>query len=206
MALSQKQIAARRSQKLAAIHVGQNQLGLDDETYRSMVERVSATVSESGKGVRSAAQLNERGLNAVLDELRRLGASQPTAQRPRGRSKPAHYPGKPHNYDDLPGEISKIEALLAELKLTWAYADGICKRMHGIDRVAWCNKRQQLVAIIAALHVEQEKRSLLAEIQAHCERLGLTIEQVETELKLVTGWQRQRRALKGAAAKLEERT
>lgn len=185
-----------RRQKLAAIHVAKSQLKLDDDTYRALIERVSALVSDDGTSVRSSADLSARGLNAVLDEMRRLGADKPTAQYPRGRAKPAHYPGTPHNIDELPAEISKIEALLSDLQLSWAYADGIAKRMHGIDRVAWCTKREQLVSIIAALHVEQEKRQLLTSITEQCARTGRTLDQLAASMNLANGWQRRRSTLK----------
>lgn len=185
-----------RRQKLAAIHVAQSQLGMDDDAYRALILRVSASVSSTGTGVRSAADLDLRGLNAVLDEMRRLGATQPTKVGPKGRAKPAHFPGTPHNFDGMPAEIAKIEALLADLTLSWSYADAIAKRMHGIERVAWCRKPAQLVSIIAALHVEQEKRQLLGSIGEYAEKNGTTLDALAERFALSPGWQRRRSTLK----------
>jgi phage gp16-like protein len=188
-----------RRQKLAAIHVAKAQLGLDDDTYRQLLERVSAA---RGKACRSAADLTADQAFHVLDELRRLGAVRPTTVGPKGRAKPAHYPGTPHNMNWLPGEITKIEALLADLGLTWAYADAIAARMFRIERVAWCKKREQLVAIIAALHVEQEKRDLLGSITDYCNKAQTTLDEIAARFKLANGWQRRRATLKSVRAQL----
>ncbi len=50
---------------LSAIHVGRKALGLDEETYRDLLERVT--------GQRSAAGMNARQHEAVIGEMRRLG-------------------------------------------------------------------------------------------------------------------------------------
>lgn len=183
---------ARRRSSIAAIHVCRAQLGLDDDTYRELLARVSR---QSGAECRSAADLTERQAAEVLAEMRRLGATRPTEPRPRGRSRPAHYPGTPHNDRSMTGEITKIEALLSDMQLSWAYADAIAKRMFKIERVAWCNK-DHLVAIVAALHVEQEKRYLLAGIQYACEQAGTSVVALATRLRLASGWERRRTTLK----------
>lgn len=55
----------RRSSALAKIHLAKRDLGLDDATYRGLLERVT--------GKRSSGALTERQLGEVLDELKRLG-------------------------------------------------------------------------------------------------------------------------------------
>lgn len=50
---------------LAAIHVARKQLGLDEDTYRAMLRRLT--------GKESAAALTERERQAVVEELRRRG-------------------------------------------------------------------------------------------------------------------------------------
>lgn len=184
---------ARRRSSIAAIHVCRAQLGLDDDTYRELLARVSR---KSGAECRSAADLTERQAAEVLAEMRRLGATRPTEPRPRGRSRPAHYPGTPHDVKELPEEITKIEALLADMKLTWSYADAIARRMYGIERVAWCSKPDQLIAILAALHVEQEKRQLLASITEYAGQNGTTLDAIAARFRLSTGWQRRRSTMK----------
>jgi phage gp16-like protein len=55
----------RRLRDLALIHLGKQQLGLDDDTYRALLENVA--------GVRSARELDAAGRAAVLARLRGHG-------------------------------------------------------------------------------------------------------------------------------------
>lgn len=174
----------RRLGDLKAIHAARRQLALDEETYRALVERVSATV---GIARRSSAELTARQRRAVLDELRRLGAPK----------KP--YPGRPHNADSaaMPATVAKIEAQLADMKAPWSYADAIAQRMFGIARVAWVRKDDQLAAIVAALHVEQEKRGLSDAIDRLLSELSWPPERVVQLLgPLRPNWRRHRASLR----------
>ena len=162
----------RRKRDLAAIHAGAKQLNLDEDTRRDLIERVT--------GYRSAGDLDDAGRTAVLNELRRLGAGKP------GARKPGQYPGKPHNFDGLDFEIRKIEAQLADMKLPWSYADAIAKRMFGIQRCAWLRQQKQLVAVLSALHNEQRKRDLGAEINLMQATLALT----DDNIRAPKNWRR----------------
>lgn len=153
----------RRKRDLAAIHAGANQLGMEDDARRDLIERISTDLRGAGHGVRSAGDLNIRERAAVLDELRRLGAG----NSPRTK-------GKPHNFPQLDAEITKIEAQLADMQLPWSYADAIAKRMFGIQRCAWLRQQKQLVAVLSALHNEQRKRDLGAAINRMQAALGIT--------------------------------
>ncbi|TAM72342.1 regulatory protein GemA [bacterium] len=180
--------AQRRSKSIAAIHVARQQLGMDEDAYRDMLERVSASC---GDAVRSAAQLTDRQRQAVLDELRRKGAQI--------KGRPGQYPGKPHNFNSsaMPEMITKIEAQLADMKLSWAYADAIAKRQCGVAKVAWVRKEEQLKGIIAALDVEQSKRASNAYIDESVKRLGIGEKQfTELTAKLPKNWRRQLRCLR----------
>jgi phage gp16-like protein len=123
---------AGRRRELAKIHViARRQLGMDDDTYRAMLELVA--------GVRSAGELDAAGRHAVLDHLASL-------------TRPS-YPGRPHTMEgeQAPPELRKIEAFLSESKKPWSYADAIARRMFSIERLVWCTP-EQLRAIIAALY------------------------------------------------------
>lgn len=186
MPRASKSITMRRK-NLAAIHASKKQLGLDDDTYRDLLARVS---SSHGPTCRSAKDLTADQVRAVLDEMRRLGAK-----------RPGEFPGTPHNIDHLSAEITKIEAQLADMRLPWSYADAIARRMYRIERVAWCRKREQLVGILSALHVEQEKRALLQRVEELCAKAGTTTEKLEEDLAngglfLRADWRRNRAALK----------
>jgi phage gp16-like protein len=65
---------------LAAIHVGKKQLDLDDEDYRSLLQRIT--------GKRSAGEMTLVEQGAVVDEMRRLGfrdGVRPSKRRATGR-------------------------------------------------------------------------------------------------------------------------
>ncbi|XAI95370.1 hypothetical protein [Leptolyngbya phage Lsp-JY19] len=180
-------VTALRRRSLAAIHAARRTLDLDEGAYRDLIERASAT---SGRPVRSAKLLTPAQIEAVLDEFRRLGGLRSS---PKTKGKPANF-----NSNAMPEMITKVEALLADMKLPWSYADSIAKRQFGIERVAWCRTQDQLRSIIAALHVEQEKRALFGYIERTCKRVGLTVEQLEARYGLgkIKGWRRNRKALK----------
>jgi phage gp16-like protein len=71
----------KRRRAIAKIHCAKRDLALDDEMYRELLRRVA--------GRESAADLDESGLGAVLDELRRLGFRSPKTSEPNQR------PGEP---------------------------------------------------------------------------------------------------------------
>ncbi len=172
---------------LSKIHIAKQQLRMDDDIYRGLLGRVA--------GVRSAKDLNTRQASAVLLEFERLGF------------KPAPSPkakGKPHNFNKLPAEIEVIEAQLADMKLPWSYADRIARQMFGVARVAWLKKPDQVKAVLAALHVEQEKRGLLASVEALCAQLGIEHpEQAAGLEQLPKDWKRQRPILKALVIALQ---
>lgn len=169
-----------RKAQLARIHASAKQLGMDRDTYEDMIEAIA------GKGIRSAGDLDAAGLRQVLDHLTHISGGTP-------------YKGKPHNMAQLPGEIEKIEAMLADMGLSWAYADAIAKRQWGIPRIAWVRDAEKVRAILAALAVEQEKRRRLASVDELLKLLGQDRAWLEQTLWNGTaprGWQRNRKTLK----------
>lgn len=183
--------ASARKRAIAAIHVARQQLGLDDDLYRELLLRVSA---RHGTPCRSSADMDANQRRAVLTEMRRLGAART-------------YPRRPHNADSsaMPLMITKIEALLTDMKLPWAYADAIAKRQYGVERVAWVRKPKALRAIIAALHVEQDKRQLIAAVDARLKALGWDDAELARHVQLSPHWRRQRSTLRGLLSWLPER-
>lgn len=142
--------AERRRRDLAKIHMAIKRLGMDDATYRGMLWNVA--------GVKSAADLDEAGLMAVLDHLISRGFEPGRGKNP--------YPNTPHNLQGTTRspQLLKVEAILADARLPWAYADGIARRMHNVDKVAWCYPGQ-LQGVIAALEkMVARKREKLRKI------------------------------------------
>jgi phage gp16-like protein len=125
MSGARPQLEAMRRRRLKAIHVGRRQLGLDEDAWRGLLERVT--------GQRSAAGLDLDQLADVIEELRRHGF---TARR-----------------RELPSaQQRKIAAIWADLHAGGAVKDGspkaldaFVKRQTGIDSLRWlppegCNK------------------------------------------------------------------
>jgi len=181
-----------RQKATAQIHIARKQLGLDEDTYRQMIRTATAGRRES------CADCTIGELHQVLQHLRDRGF------KARPRQRVGQHPGTPHNLDKKAG-LQKIEALLAELKAPWAYADAIARQQYGIERVAWLKTPEQFKAMIAALHVELEKRQLLAALEQLLAERNLTLAEIETTWELPKNWQRQRRVLKKLITQFEGR-
>ena len=136
--------------KCRAIHVARRQLELDDATYRALLHRAA--------GITSSTQINSVDkADAVLDALSRLGFQH------KPKVSPGRHKGTPGNLDSVP-YLQKIEALLADMELPWAYADTIAEHISGgkkpeaIKRLAWVKEQRHFVGIVAALQAEKKKR------------------------------------------------
>lgn len=167
---------------LAQIHIARKELALDEDTYRQMIATVTG-------GKRSCSDCNVAELHKIVQHMKERGF------KARPRKRVAQYPGKPHNLKAQP-MLQKIEALLAELKAPWSYADAIAKRQFGIQRVAWLKEPSQLRALIAALHVELTKRLLLSSLETALKERGLTLDDLEDQaIGLPKNWRRNRKVL-----------
>jgi hypothetical protein len=117
--------------------------------------------------------------------------------------------------------MSKIEALLTDMQLSWQYAESISWRQTGgkgemphnrpgVKRLEWVHKREHFEALIAALEKEQSKRRYLAKVEGHMQSLNLTEENIETLLKendlYTQNWKRNLGILKSLSEHLEELT
>lgn len=141
-----------RKRDLAKIHIAKKELGLDDEIYRDILEQIA--------GVRSSALLDEEGRISVIKRFKELGFK-PAVNNNRGyRSvhKSARKSGMHMSTSaDRTPLLSKIGAILADRKLSWAYADGMAKKMFGVDRVRWLHP-DQLSKVAVALIYHQKRR------------------------------------------------
>lgn len=136
----------RRARDLARIHLAKKELGLNEETYRSLLK------STTGKDSASAMGPGERW--KVLLQLGRMGAK---SGAPAGSEGGKPYPGKPTMVPvEAVALISKIEALLADAKRPWAYAHAMAKRMFHQDQVQLCDP-DELRRIVAALAYDAKR-------------------------------------------------
>lgn len=127
---------APRNQRLAAIHMGKKQLGLDDDIYRDMLEQVT--------GKRSAKDMTMDDLLKVIQHLDQLGFSK------------RNFGNKPKVKLSKEALIGKIEAHLTEHKLHWNYAKGIAKQMFQKEALEFCTENE-LWRIVAALEYKAQK-------------------------------------------------
>jgi phage gp16-like protein len=127
-----------RTRELALIHMGKAQLGMDEPTYRDMLNALT--------GKRSAREIGDAGRAKVLEHMLNSGAklnwNKRWAQKLTDEKQPL---------------VSKIRMLLLRLgNLSDSYADGISRRMYKVDRFEWLQPRQ-LIGIVTALTKQLDK-------------------------------------------------
>lgn len=152
--------AEAKAAELAKIHIAKQQLGLEDDSYRTMLLMIIGKdpvhyLTAEGKikqveGVISAKYLTEVGRYAVLEHLKAAGFKG-------GKD----YPGRPHNTDSQSAsnaaQLKKIEALLTDAGRPWTYATGMAWHMYKKHKLEFCSGRE-LSGIITALVKDQKKR------------------------------------------------
>lgn len=126
---------ARRAD-LAKIHVLAKNLGLDRDLYRDVVRMVT--------GADSAADLDAAGRRKLIAHFKARAGSRPT-----------HHAGAPRTIDQRP-MLRKIEALLADAKRPWAYAEAVAQRICRRERLEFCSDGD-LRAVIAALATDAKR-------------------------------------------------
>lgn len=130
----------RRRAMVAKIKIAQKELDMDDDTYRAVLLRVT--------GKNSSTRLDAAELDAVLREMCRLGFV----------PRPAAYVRPPLHLADHGGLIRKIGALLAQTGKTWAYANGIARKMFGVETVQRCDA-EQMRKVLAALNYQARREA-----------------------------------------------
>mgnify|MGYP000147362375 FL=1 len=129
-----------RKTAIQIIHIAKSQLGLDDDTYRQMLNSTTCK--------NSCSKMNLTELQQVLDHLKNKGfkskASRQHGQRPN--------PGQ--NRKALMG---KVEALLTDSGLHWNYAHAMAQRMFKVEKVDWLEP-DQLHKLVGALAINARRR------------------------------------------------
>ena len=125
-----------RNAELAVIHVAKKQLGLDDDLYHSIVERISGKFR--AEPVSSSGQMTPRERAALIEELRTRGFRK--IVRPERREEPS-APGD--------GQLKKILALWGDLVATGTLHDPsekglrhFVKRQTGLEAARWLTAAQ----------------------------------------------------------------
>ncbi|MDQ7002627.1 MAG: regulatory protein GemA [Ghiorsea sp.] len=130
--------AEYRRSELAKIHIAKKDLALDDDTYRDILQRVCK--------VESASKLDSQGRFKLLQHFESLGWKK---TRPK-------YGRKPRVNGDKTALMGKLEALLADGRMPWAYADSMAKRMFKVDKVGWLDA-PKLHKLVAALQIQANR-------------------------------------------------
>lgn len=134
---------ADRNRQLGRIHAGAKALGMDEETRRALLERVT--------GKRSSADMTGAERNAVIAELVRLGFKADDAQ-----TRKRVFAGRPKNVKDVP-LLRKVEALLAEGKKPWSYAHAMAQQMFKRDRLEFL-RHDELHKLVSALQIDANRK------------------------------------------------
>ncbi|EBF8755927.1 regulatory protein GemA [Salmonella enterica] len=124
---------------IGAIKAGQSFLGWDDVTYRGVLCRLT--------GKRSSTTCSIRELEDVKEYMHSQGFPR---KAPKGKGR------RPNVANRRKALLSKIEALLAEGGLSWAYAEGIASHMYKQHVIEWLDD-DQLHGVMVAL-IKQSRR------------------------------------------------
>jgi len=131
--------AANKNAAMAKIHIAKQQLGLDDTTYRAILNNVA--------GVTSSTILDQDGFDKVLDYFAKQGVQFKSNPKKTGRV--------PNNLA-INEQLQKIQALLTEQGKPFEYALGIAKQMYKKQALEFCTW-QELRGVITALVKAGEK-------------------------------------------------
>ncbi len=134
----------KRKGLIAKIHVAKTQLNMEDDVYRNFLAEQT--------GCHSCAQMTLLQLQRVVTKMEQLGFK-PTRK---------NIGTKPLHKTDVSAMMNKLAALLATSGKSWAYADGMAKRMFGKEQVNQLDA-MSLRKLIAALNIhiikEQAKQA-----------------------------------------------
>lgn len=126
---------------IAKIHIGKSQLQMDNDSYRALLYRTTKKNSCTG--------LTVIELEAVLKEMKRLGFTPKRAGTGR----------KPSAAKSKTALLSKIEAILAEKKLPWQYAEAMAKRMFKREAIEWLNAAETHKLLQALIYHQRRQQA-----------------------------------------------
>jgi len=136
-----------RGSQIRTIKVAVRQLGLDEETYRALLVRVT--------GKSSCAQMNIAERGKVLDALKAQGFELVRSGKSVFHHRPKDTRREPQA--DNTRMLRKVEALLADAKRPWDYAHAMARHMFGVDRLEFL-RGGQLHKLVAALQIDANRR------------------------------------------------
>ena len=148
MQTKRAKVSTAKMAMMAKIHIAKKEFGLDDDTYRDVLWRVT--------GKRSCKKMLIGELEAVVKDMEASGF------KPKAAPKHGKKPSVVSKREPLMG---KIHAMLTDMGLHWNYAHGMGDKMFGIKRLQWLND-SQLYKLTQALSVHQQREAKKAAKQA----------------------------------------
>ncbi len=139
--------------QVGLLHFARASVGMTEEEYRGMLGSL---------GVASSTELTQEGLDECMTRLEAAGfrrdeQARATAEGYRAVRGTAAKSGMDRRVpEERERMLSKMEAILAELGLGWAYADGMARRMFRVERVRFCGA-EQVHRLVQALTVHQRR-------------------------------------------------
>ena len=130
---------AMRKKMIGKVHIAKNQLAIDDDVYRDLLEDVT--------GKRSCKDMDERELHLVLERMRGFGFKN-------------FFPATKDNATKT--QVDKIRALWIDLAKSELVPDGesvllgFVKRQTKVDRLEWLTPKQ-CNAVIEGLKAIQDR-------------------------------------------------
>lgn len=137
--------------KKAVIHIAKAQTGMSDAEYRDLLSSVGAS---------SSTQLTNATFDQVMERFEALGFR--TTSKPRKR--PRKAAGLPQNKQAV---MAKLEAILLDMDLPWAYVDGIARKRFGVDTVQWLDA-EDLYKVLKMM-IYHKQRTWKKKERAHAE-------------------------------------
>lgn len=130
--------------KKAVIHIAKAQVGMSNEEYRDLL---------GSFGVRSSKDLNNKTFTQVMGKFEKLGYKR--------KSKT----GSNRKINNLPltkkAMMKKIEAIILDMDLTWAYVDGMAKKQFKVEKVQWLNPPElHKILIMMVYHQNRQNKKL----------------------------------------------
>ncbi|MDW7643426.1 MAG: regulatory protein GemA [Desulfuromonadales bacterium] len=133
------------AKQIKLIHTCKGALHLSDEDYRAIL---------AGYGVQSSKDLSTFKAAKLLADLEEKAAAAGVWKRRGGKGH------RPHNMatgrSSRAAQLEKIGALLTVGGKSWAYADGMAKRICKVEKVAWVAD-DELYKVIAALRYQAKR-------------------------------------------------
>jgi Protein of unknown function (DUF1018) len=127
---------AERAAKIKLVHVAKSKLKLSDAAYRLILSTKFGVMSSKG--------LNDAELEALMQELRKMGFVDNRFQRRSTTKRKMN-------------QAEYLALLLEQGGHSASYADAIALRMYKVNRYVWCSA-QQKAAIVGVIKRENERR------------------------------------------------